>query len=187
VFGGLWGGGEAKRPSNAAEIGDTMEGLFSLFLAFVASEPTVQVCRPFGDLATEVSESIGWGYGFRLRVPVSKHNALRLRLDFAHFGQEPQVDYDPELALDFLRHGRRWESGWYQGIGAAWVHRVRSESSVRVTADGVNGSLIAGREQKVGNGQIVLEARVGVASFSGQVDSLVAFAVAYRYHFKDLP
>lgn len=164
-----------------------MEGLFWLFLVFVVSEPTVQVYRPFGDLATEVTESIGWGYGFRLRIPVSKDNALRLRLDFADFGQEPQVDYDPALSLDFLRHGRTWESGWYQGIGGGWVHRVRSESSGRVTADGVSGSLILGREQKVGNGQIVLEARLGVSNFRGQVDSLVAFGVAYRHHFERSP
>ena len=51
----------------------------------------------------------------------------------------------------------------------------------------MNGSLILGREQMVGNGQIVFEARLGVTSFSGQVDSLVAFGVAYRHHFKNLP
>lgn len=161
--------------------------LFWLFLAFVISEPTVQVHRPFGDLAAEVNETFDWGYGFRVRVPVSEDNALRLRLDFAEFGQEPQVDYDPALSLDLLRHGRSWQSGWYEGIGAGWAHRVRSESSQRLTADGVSGSLILGRQQKVGNGQIVLEARLGVSSFSGQVESVATFGVAYRSHLHIRP
>jgi len=158
-------------------------GFLLLFLRLVITEPTIQVYRPFGDQGTAVSESVGLGYGFRVRVPVSEHNALRLRLDLARLGREPDVNYDPALSLDFLRHGRTWQSGWYQGIGAGWARRVRSESP-RTVANGASGSLILGREQRVGNGQIVLEARFALDSFGGQVDSHAAFSMAYRHHFE---
>jgi hypothetical protein len=159
-------------------------GFAVLFFRLVLSEPTIQAYLPSGGQGAEIRESAGLGFGWRVRVPVSEHNALRLRLDFVHLGQEPDLDIDPALSLDFLRHGRTWQSGWYQGIGAGWVRRVRSVSQQKESADGASGSLILGREQSVGRGQIVLEARLVLTTLSGQVDSHVAFSMAYRHHFK---
>ena len=42
---------------------------FALFMYLLVSEPTVQFYKAFGESVSQQSESIGWGLGFRVRIP----------------------------------------------------------------------------------------------------------------------
>jgi len=167
--------------------------LFALFIYLFVSEPSVQFYKAFAESVSQHSESAGWGLGFRVRMPVGAHDALRIRLDGRRFAakEAPSSSSEAELhtgvSLDYLWRGRYWESGWYAGLGAGWLRREQPVlGQDTVTCDAVNGSVILGRAQKLGNGQVLLETRFEVAGFDGRAAPTLALSLAYRYHFKHL-
>ena len=167
--------------------------LLALFMYLFVSEPSVLFYKAFGESVSQQSESIGWGLGFRVRIPVGAHDALRIRLDGRRFAANEALSSSSEaelhtgVSLDYLWRGRNWESGWYAGLGAGWLHREQPMlAQETVTTDAVNGSVILGRAQKLGNGQVALETRLDVAGFEGKVAPAWAISLAYRYHFKGL-
>jgi hypothetical protein len=59
--------------------------LLALFMYVFVSEPSVQFYKSFAESVSQQSESVGWGLGFRVRIPVGARDALRIRLDGRRF------------------------------------------------------------------------------------------------------
>jgi hypothetical protein len=178
-----------KTPHQRREV--AME-VMALFMYLLFSELTVQVYGAFGDSVVQQSNPIGWGLGMRVRLPVRDRDALRLRLDGRRFTtKEPSAGPgDPELhtvvAADYLWRGGAWKSSWYGGVGAGWLHREwPAASGDKATSDTMNSSVILGRAQSLGNGQVVVETRLELSGSNGKLAPTAAFSLAYRYHFKN--
>jgi hypothetical protein len=131
-----------------------------------------------------------WGAAFRARIPVSAHDVIRFRADA--LSRTPPVPNTPEvdrdnyipMSLDYLRHGRDWDTRWYWGVGVGWIWRTRTMPDLSiVTADSATGSVILGRALSVGKGQVVFEGRLELEAIEGGVSPAVAFSVGYRHHF----
>jgi hypothetical protein len=132
-----------------------------------------------------------WGAAFRARVPVSRHDVIRLRLDA--LSRKPPVPNTPDVdrdnyipvSLDYLRHGRDWDKRWYWGVGFGWLWRDRTMPDLTVvTADSATGSFIVGRALPVKTGQVVLEGRLEFEALEGGVAPAAALSIGYRHHFK---
>jgi hypothetical protein len=97
------------------------------------------------------------------------------------------------VSADYLHHGGGWGSRWYYGAGVGYLERsydvfVEGEDGVRVTnvvtGKSPTGSLVVGRAQDVGPGQIMIEGRVDAAKLDGRFSPVAAVSVGYRHHFR---
>ena len=165
--------------------------VMALFMYLLFSELTVQGYRAFGDAVSEQSNDVGWGLGMRIRIPVGNRDALRIRLDGRRFTGKQSLDGtgDAELqtvvAMDYLWRGKSWQSGWYGGVGAGWLRREWPVvGSDKATSNTLNGSVILGRAQSLGDGQVLLESCLELSSTNGKFAPTAALSLAYRYHFK---
>ncbi len=167
--------------------------IYALFMYLILSEAGVQLHKAFEQTVSQRSGSVGWGLGFRMRIPVRVHDAFRFRLDGRRFAAKEarspnsETEFHTGVSLDYLFRGGNWESGWYAGLGAGWLQREQPILGQDVvTSDALNGAVILGRARKFGNGQVVLETRLEMAGFKGKAAPTMTLNLAYRYHFKDL-
>jgi hypothetical protein len=159
-----------------------LAGIFYLLI----SEPGIAVYPVLDRPPSQVV----WGAAIRARIPVSAHDVIRFRVDA--LSRTPPVPNTPEvdrdnyipMSLDYLRHGRDWDTRWYWGVGVGWIWRDRTMPDLTVvTADSATGSVILGRALSVGKGQIVFEGRLELEAIEEGVTPAVALSVGYRHHF----
>jgi hypothetical protein len=172
-----------------------MEFLLMLLLC----EPSVVFYPVLDAPPGQVATSTPWGAGLRARITGGTwEHAVRVRFDIVSQRYEDAAatsrhDWYYLVSLDYLHHGGGWGSRWYYGAGLGWMERsydvvVEAEDATVVTnvvtGNTATGSLVLGRAQDVGPGQIMFEGRVDAASLDGQIKPIVAFSVGYRHHFK---
>ena len=164
-----------------------MEYILFAFIYLFIAEPAFQVYPVLDHPRSGVTV----GAGFRVRIPVSRHDVIRFRLDSTSRKppqpNTPEVDRDNYigLSLAYVRHGRDWDSRWYWGGGAGWLVRDRLMPDLSLASTGsATASLVAGRVLAVRTGQFVSDGRLELEALEGGVAPTTALTVGYRHHFR---